>query len=773
MKYAGLLKVKPERLEWEPSGIQKGAVRIYAVDADTLIADTYTPGIEKNHLKSRYMISMTTGDHGYANAEKDGGFSKVRNSGIIMAVTGSPSNSYEGYTMCGGGMAYSGERINRYKVIVDQSAEKLDIRKDYDEITDHNIISIIKAAETRNYDEKTLAAEKNRRRRTASEMDLVPALPEGLTEWYQKASFKNRTHYLVWRKENKAYRCTGCGKSMTIEESAKLRPIKDHYTTCPNCGIKVTLNFYKEGKDYRYHADTKYINVVQPMKTGMAVLRILSAYTMYEGREREPERTEITEINRHIISYSDKATCNDSLFGWMYEPASNRSNWKHPGNFDFETGKRWVKCKQTKRCGWYYYSYYDYIGTDKAYIYPTDIMGALKNTVYEDHARSLQALADLGARVSVEKFLLCAVRDETLDFVELAARGRFKRLLEDAFDRHRYSDLCKNIEPNCDVNGLMMLSKQARNRLRDADGGLNVLEWLLDAERTGQKIPDDVLKDLTDWKIWPEDIGFMDGKMSLIKFRNYLKRQMESYKGKTAKEVISQWIDYLEMAKKLKMKTDDPMIYRPTELKRRHNQCVAEINRRAEIERQKKNAQRAAEEDKRLRKQFPGISKRLKDLAEKYNFEDETYMVRMPRSLYEIREEGYNLHHCAGATDRYFDRMERQETYIMFLRTKKDPDRSYYTVEVEPGGAIRQHRGMYDEEKDLDKIKPFLKKWQKWIRKKMTEEDRKLEELSKIGREESLRDRLERFGKNDRVYKALLEDLMEAEDELSELPACI
>ena len=41
--------------------------------------------------------------------------------------------------------------------------------------------------------------------------------------------------------------------------------------------------------------------------------------------------------------------------------------------------------------------------------------------------------------------------------------------------------------------------------------------------------------------------------------------------------------------------------------------------------------------------------------------------------------------------DRYLDRIERRESYILFLRRTNEPDVSYYTLEVEPGGTIRQN----------------------------------------------------------------------------------
>ena len=47
---------------------------------------------------------------------------------------------------------------------------------------------------------------------------------------------------------------------------------------------------------------------------------------------------------------------------------------------------------------------------------------------------------------------------------------------------------------------------------------------------------------------------------------------------------------------------------------------------------------------------------------------------------------------------------------------------------------------MYDEEPELDAVKPFLRDWQKEIKKRMKKEDRERAAKSKILREENIKD---------------------------------
>ena len=91
------------------------------------------------------------------------------------------------------------------------------------------------------------------------------------------------------------------------------------------------------------------------------------------------------------------------------------------------------------------------------------------------------------------------------------------------------------------------------------------------------------------------------------------------------------------------------------------------------------------------------------------------------------------------------------------------------TLEVEPGGTIRQKRTMYDEQNaDLQAAEPFLREWQEVIAKRMTGEDiaaamearrlriTEMEELARTGT-------TVKFGslRGKRLYDVLSADLME------------
>ena len=75
----------------------------------------------------------------------------------------------------------------------------------------------------------------------------------------------------------------------------------------------------------------------------------------------------------------------------------------------------------------------------------------------------------------------------------------------------------------------------------------------------------------------------------------------------------------------------------------------------------------------------------------------------------------------------YWERIERKESYLLFVRKASAPDTSYYTVEAEPNGTVRQVRTVYNRQNDdIGEVRAFLKIWQKQLAKQLTQKDKQL-----------------------------------------------
>ena len=303
----------------------------------------------------------------------------------------------------------------------------------------------------------------------------------------------------------------------------------------------------------------------------------------------------------------------------------------------------------------------------------------------------------------------------------------------------------------------MEIDAPMMKRLRDSGRGLDYLYWLRYEKSHGKPIGDEVLFWLCDQKIEPQNLSFIDSKMSIVQIRNYIGRQMKE-NNESSRWVLTTWQDYLSMAKRLKMDTDDEIIYRVRKLKQRHQELVDRCNEMAEeLKLQETEAK------------FPHVKDIYASIRDLYTYKSRGYMIVVPTGILDIMHEGNNLHHCVGSSERYLDRIERRESYVLFLRRSRDPSKSYYTLEVEPDGTVRQKRTMYDrQEKDIEKAAKFLKEWQGVVSKRLTADEKQLAAASK---ELRIKEFLELKESGTRVWTAgfngrplleiLMEDLME------------
>ena len=165
-------------------------------------------------------------------------------------------------------------------------------------------------------------------------------------------------------------------------------------------------------------------------------------------------------------------------------------------------------------------------------------------------------------------------------------------------------------------------------------------------------------------------------------------------------------------------------------------------------------------------RKIAGICRSIKP---KYEYTGEMYSIVVPSGVRDIMREGDALSHCVGKSDRYWERIEQQEAYILFLRKTAEIDKPYYTLEVEPNGTIRQKRTYFDRQNDdLKDAEQFLKEWQKVVSERLTESDREKAEKSKVLRLqefEQLRQDDIRIHTGDlagqRLVDVLVSDLME------------
>ncbi len=213
--------------------------------------------------------------------------------------------------------------------------------------------------------------------------------------------------------------------------------------------------------------------------------------------------------------------------------------------------------------------------------------------------------------------------------------------------------------------------------------------------------------------------------------------------GITLSSAYDLWKDYMDMAKKLGiLKTVSPY---PRDLKGEHDKLLFASQREKQLKKEKdriaqiKNFKLEADrEAAALEKKFKKVNKIYGSIREKYSYENDKYVIVIPEGIADIIVEGKTLCHCIATVDRYYERIERNESYLFFLRLKDAPDIPYYTLEVEPGGTVRQKRTFYDRQNpDIDDAVKFLHEWQNAIQSRLSDTDRRKAAMSKKLRNEN------------------------------------
>ena len=376
----------------------------------------------------------------------------------------------------------------------------------------------------------------------------------------------------------------------------------------------------------------------------------------------------------------------------------------------------------------------DYFQTSAGYIYLPD-PDVLKDTYYEDMLRPTVAIAERGWRINYDHLLLMKDGSIVAGVYEMLARGGYYRLCRELvrgvyYDEDRPNWRGKNAGEVLGIGG------QNRARLRKLDGGTRMIRWLKISEKCGYKLTDEELT----WLSKSLDEGdvkkIMNHKhlprMGITSIINYLRKQVKKggiprdYYRSTGQAAVALWLDYLDMAASMKLDLSRDSVYKPANLRERHDE-LAEIRAMKERERQARaDAARLRKQAKAMEDKYPGVAPVCAKIKEIYEWTGDGYSVLVPAGAWDIMQEGVLLGHCSAREDDnvYLERIEQETSYIMFLRKNDKKDSPWYTMEVEPGGNVIQLRTYGDDDgkhkyHDRDEAKAALSSWRREIAKRL------------------------------------------------------
>lgn len=513
-------------------------------------------------------------------------------------------------------------------------------------------------------------------------MELVPALPRDWRKWVEKVGAdKNYIFYDAGKKVQTGY-CTYCEKEVPV-----IKPRYNKMARCRRCGKEIQ---YKSNRKRGKILDQYEVYLMQNCGQEF-VLRAFLVQKTYPIQDNLPE---ILVVERRRLFYRNDFSMEEYHWG--------RDDW----------GYEWKKGR-LRIVGYFLFTYL--IGYPSGRVYGKTIpflsKTFLNHTGFKEYFQKEKSFCP-------EKYL--EVYQDMPSLEQLVKAGLFGIVEEVMCGKKITMDDSKS-----DLLGKLRIDHAQLLRLRKEES-IKRLEWLQYEKETGKQMDDHLISWYIEQELSPASISFMKGRMSALQIKNYLSRQSIE-NGKKIWDILNIWTDYLRMADSLGWDTQDAIIYRARKLLQRHDEA-AQCLRRKELH------MRIAEKEAA----FPTI-KHICDSIKKYEYKSqkEVYEILAPNGVEDILVEGECLKHCIDVNDFYLKKMADREAYILFLRKQESPLQPYFTLEVEPDGTVRQKSTYFNrQEKNMDEINQFLKRWQNVIRKRLSKQDILWAEESRKKREE-------------------------------------
>lgn len=528
-----------------------------------------------------------------------------------------------------------------------------------------------------------------------ADLKLTPKLPKDWENWLNKVAVPQ--HYILYdyiKSGAKSGYCTYCEKEVPIQ-----RPTHNMKGKCLCCGREVT--FKSKGKQKYVQTKEYYAYLIQRTKIGLVV-------------------------REFTVKKSFRQDKNWAVTVWDHElrRAFFDQNAKPLRSYQWDLFRNWEHrfCGTGNCCtAWG--------GLDAGLVYGRTLPDLSKKEL--KHTGLMEYLR-VHPKLDAERYLTIWNHHPQ---IETLVKAKLPELVADCIMNRAILDEIYNGKIAGGLAKRMHLDEQRLKRLRNNGGGYRFWQWLRYEKKNEKQFSDEMIRWFTQSAIAPSAISFIRDRMNDVQIYNYLRKQME-LANMNAAQLLNTWKDTVNMAKQYGQDLQDPYNYRPSKLKQRHDELVL----LGMMEDMKKAADKT-------RREYPKVEEILKEIKDIYGFAGEKYLITVPDTILDIMVEGKSLNHCVSKSTRYMERIERRESYILFLRKTAAPDQSYYTLEVEPDGTVRQKRSLNDEQyPDVEDATKFLKQWQKEVSKRLTDTERSLAKRSKElrieGFEQMRRDRL-------------------------------
>lgn len=422
---------------------------------------------------------------------------------------------------------------------------------------DRSFIDVLSNAETEYGRKRRNEAECRRIEQVNEMMQRIPSIPSEIRQWIDRLELQG-VDFCTKDRESGKWSCSACGAEFERGAAAKAEgtgKAKDgDMVICPACQTKIRLLTRKQ-----VNVKTHFC-LIQPIDDEIAVARHFTAEIKCEQRNKK--KIGLIEDIRIILfkhKQIQKMPCsyyyNQTLDGGIHDADEGFDN----------------KCNPANKRG--------YAG----YLYDGGIAAAFAGTVYEPWTQLFIRMSEQGLKLNYNNLMNVWNNQEIIGFTELLYRGQFYKLLAEetgkiyraSSEAYYYGQLSPSGDSMKEVFGIK--DQKKINRIRKMNGGMLMVQWMRESEKTDQNISDKTLEWLDSNEILPDDIRVMEGHFSVEQTMNYLEQQKRKYPKMSIQEILSQYTDYIKMCEELHRDMDDEIVYKPQELKQCYDEAAEEI----------------------------------------------------------------------------------------------------------------------------------------------------------------------------------------------------
>ena len=501
---------------------------------------------------------------------------------------------------------------------------------------------------------------------------MLPRVPKKFEDWAKMRFDGRRTFFFTRKQGNLHVECCHCGSKFVKENTEKveefLKEPKGAYVKCPKCKAIGKLVSKKNRKNsINCDVDLWY---GQKLKNGGWILRffrpILSAVP---DKEKSYEVFELSERMRYWFPVGMR----NKLYKEFYHPWGwYGGEWN--STYCFST---MGYTDNSPTCGW---------------IHP-DTWKNMKGTVMQ-YSMTQEALkAESIARwMTIGDWQQAYIKNP---WYEALIKAGLYRIIHDKTYHYGFG-----MRLNSRAKTPWDYLKIEKRRFKDlTQKKQNEQTDSLRIYRLEKKVGylGEYAEDLIRYELTEESLNELLEYSTPAKIVNYIRKQKAEHEFRGVRE----YLDYLNMKKELGYDMTDSIVLFPKNLKAAHDKAVIEKD------------ERTAETRKvEVEERFKEIRTRFKGADKVYHYESGALVIRPAMSASEIVDEGRLLHHCVGG-DGYLRSHAERRKIICLLRTKKNPEEPYITVELNPQGKIEQWYGIHDSKPDEKKIDRWLGKYVK------------------------------------------------------------